>query len=109
MPSTFLHNPSGTVLATSRTLIYGPVSSGQVAIVFAGVFTNNDSSTKAQHSVTLERYNGTTYTPVLVEAPIPYGGALKCPKLVVVAGESLYAKADASTAVYANLEILLNS
>lgn len=108
MASTFTHS-SNVPLGTSRTLIYGPVISGTTVIVFSGTFANNDTSNKAQHTVTVERSDGSNYFPILVQVPVPWGGSLKSPKLVLGVGESLYGTADTASMIVANLEMLINS
>lgn len=109
MASNFKHSPNGLVLGSTRTLLYGPVSTGVTAIVFAGTFPNIDNTNKVQHTVTLERYDGTTYSNLLNSVPVPYGGASKCPKIVLYAGESLYGTADAASVISADIEILERS
>jgi hypothetical protein len=109
MATTFSHSSNGLTLGTSRTLIYGPVTTGTSVVVFSGAFSNVDSTNKAQHTFTLERYDGTNYHSVLTAIPIPYGSASKCPKLVLAAGESLYGTADTTLCVAAALEVMIRS
>lgn len=107
MSTTFNHSAPGLVAGTTRTLLYGPISTGVTAVVFAGLFTNIDSTTLANHWFTLETYNGTTYTVKLNQIPVPYGSASECPKIVLLAGESLYVTADAAASIEASVEVLL--
>ena len=75
--------------------------------MFAGTFSNIDTSGMAQHWVTMQKYNGTTYTPELTQVPVPFGSTSKCPKMVLNAGESLYVQADAASAIAVSMEILV--
>lgn len=109
MASNFAHTTSGLTLGSSRTLIYGPVPAATSVIVFSGTFANNDVSNKAQHTVTLEKYDGSLYTQVLTQAPLPWGSSLKCPKIVLNTGDSLYGTADAAAFVVTSLELLVNT
>lgn len=110
MASTFNHTSPGLVAGTTRTLVYGPVSSGTTVIVFSGTLSNIDTSGGNQHWVTLESYDGSsTYTPHLTQIPINFGSSSKCPKLVLLPGESLYATADAANAIGVRLELLVRT
>lgn len=92
---------------TTRTLLYGPVPAGVTAIVFSGTFSNVDSATGSEHTITLEvRNTGGNYIPRLFRVPIPYGGTSKCPKTVLLAGESLYITADVAAKVQAVVDVL---
>ncbi|MNK27651.1 hypothetical protein D3C87_460130 [compost metagenome] len=106
MASNFKHSPNGLVLGNTRTLLYGPVPVGTTAIIFSGTFPNLDNTNKLQQTVTVETYDGSTYTMVLNSVPIPYGSASKCPKIVLYAGESLYGTAGSASLVGANVGIL---
>lgn len=109
MSSTFSHTPSGVSIGTSRTLVYGPVPAGTTAIIFSGTLSNIDSVGQAQHTATLESYDSVNYTTHLPAIPIPYGSASEVPKIVLLAGESLYCTADATSSIACRLEILLRT
>lgn len=106
MASTFTHSPTGLIAGSSRTLLYGPVAIGSTAIVFAGTFTNIDDVQNIQHSVKLERYDGSSYTTILNYIPVAYGGSSKCPKLVLAAGEYLYVTADSASSIECDLNVV---
>jgi hypothetical protein len=106
MAQSFKHSTNGLTVGTARTLLYGPVSAGVSAIVFAGTFSNLDDTNKLQHTVTLERYDGTTYNSSLHVVPVPYNSASKCPKIVLSAGESLYGTADAVSVIGVDINVL---
>lgn len=108
MPSNFKR--SEVLAGTVRTALYGPVAAGVQAIVFAGTFANLDSTNKSDHKITLEVRNASSaYVVNLQEVPIPYGGSSKCPKIVLLAGESLYVTSDAANAIQATINILERS
>lgn len=94
-------------VGTARTTIYGPVASGVQAVVFGGTFTNIDESGQSEHKFTLEVATlSSTFSPILKDVPVPYGGSSKCPKIVLYTGESLVAKADAASSIYGSVNIL---
>lgn len=106
MAYSFNHSTDGFIATTSLTLLYGPTVSGKQDIIFSGTFANIDDVNQVQHNVTLKRYNGTVYTTVLNDIPVPYGGTSKCPKIVLLAGESLYVSSDAGGAIECSLNVL---
>jgi hypothetical protein len=104
MAQVFKHSPAATVLATSNTLVYGPVATGVTAILFAGTFANLDNTNQLMHYLTLQTYDGVSnYTTLLNKIPVPYGSSSKCPKIVLLAGESLYASADTASMISASV------
>lgn len=103
MAQVFKHSSSGLVLGTSNTLVYGPVSTGVTAIIFSGTFANEDVTNQLMHYLTLQTYDGTNYTPLLYKIPIPYGSSSKCPKIVLLPGESLYALAETAAVISASV------
>lgn len=108
MPSNFKR--SEVVAGTTRTQLYGPVGAGVTSIVFAGTFSNIDSTNKSDHVFTLEIFNAASvYIPVLKEVPVPYGGSSECPKIVLLPGESLYVTAAEATAIQASVNVLERS
>lgn len=106
MAQNFKHSTNGLTVGSSRTLIYGPVTTGVTAIVFSGTFPNIDASNHNMHYLTLEKYDGTTYNTELNSIPIPWGGASKAPKIVLNAGESLYATGDVAAMIGVSLSVL---
>lgn len=105
----FSHSAS-TIAGTTRTLIYGPVAANTVAIIFAGLFANIDTTSKGTHTFTLETYDGvSTYTTKLQDVPVMYGGSSECPKITLLPGESLYVTADAVSVIDASIEFVLRS
>lgn len=109
MPTSFSHSPNYLTLNTSLTLIYGPVPSATTVVVYAGTFANVDDTNKAQHNVKLLRYDGTNYQVHMNFVPIPYGGVSKCPKITLLAGESLYGQADTAACIQAAVEVMIRS
>jgi hypothetical protein len=106
MAQNFKHSTNGLTLGTSNTLIYGPVPAGTTAIVFSGTFPNLDATNKLMHYLTLFKYDGVTFNYELNSVPIPYGSASKSPKIVMNAGESLYATADTAAMIGVSLSVL---
>lgn len=109
MPSSFNHTPAGLTAGATRTVVYGPVPAGTSVIVFSGTCANVDTVGKAQHDITLESYNGATYTTHFSQLPIPYGATTKVPKIVMLPGESLYVTADAAGVVACRFELLVRT
>lgn len=107
MATTFNHSAPVSA-GTTRTLLYGPVSSGTTALAFSGTLANVDDTNKTDHWVTVERYDGTsTYTAVLNEIPVKFGATSECPKMALVAGESVYVTADAVNVILCALEVVI--
>lgn len=106
MAQNFKHSSNGLTLGTSNTLIYGPVPAGTTAIVFSGTFPNLDAVNHNMHYLTLFKYDGTTFNYELSNIPVPWGGASKAPKIVLYAGESLYATADTAAMIGVSLSVL---
>lgn len=105
--ATFNHSTPAINAGTSQTVLYGPVTAGSTVIVFAGTFSNIDTTSQSNHWVTLVKDNGSgVQTPVLTQIPIPFGGTSMCPKMVLLAGEILYVQADAANAVSCSVEIV---
>lgn len=110
MATIFDHSTPALLAGTTRTLIYGPVAQGVMCIVFSGTFANVDNTNEVNHWITLESFDGNTnYTAHLNQIPIPYGGTSMCPKIVLLAGESLYVTADAASSVMCSVETVLIS
>lgn len=107
MSTSFQHSANGLVLGNTRTLIYGPVGSGTVGVVFAGTFSNVDDTNQVQHNFKVERFDGVTYQVELNHIPIEYGGSSKCPKITLLAGESLYGTADVASCVAASVHVFV--
>lgn len=106
MAQNFKHSANGLTVGSSRTLIYGPVATGTTAILFSGTFPNIDSTNHLMHYLTLEKYDGTTYNTELSNIPVPWGSASKAPKIVLYAGESLYATGDVAAMLGVSLSVL---
>lgn len=106
MAQNFKHSTNGLTLGTSNTLVYGPVGVGVTAIVFSGSFPNLDNTNHLMHYMTLQKYDGTTYNTELNNIPVPWGSASKAPKIVLYAGESLYASADVAAMIGVSLSVL---
>lgn len=107
--SNFNHSGPTITANTTRTLLYGPVPAGSTVIVFSGVFSNVDNTSMVNHWITLETYNGTAYNNKLNQIPIPFGSASMCPKVVLLAGESLYVTSDAAASIACSVEVLVIS
>lgn len=100
-------NRKELVLTSTRSLLYGPVATGMTSIIFSGTFSNIDSTLQQDHYLTLEVQNASlVYMARLHKVPIPYGGTSKCPKTVLLPGESLYVTADLPNVVTAMVDIL---
>lgn len=106
MAQNFKHSANGLTVGNTRTLIYGPVAAGTTAIVFSGTFPNLDTSNHIQHTLTLEKFDGTTYNSELNSIPVPWGSASKAPKIVLYPGESLYATCDTTAMLGVSLSVL---
>lgn len=110
--STF--NRCDVVVADTRTQLYpstGAVPANTTVIIFSGFISNKDSTNKSTHSITLEilKADGTTYISEFPSVPIPWGGVSEMPKLVLLAGEKLYATADVPNVVTASVSVVERS
>ena len=69
-------------LTTAEAEIYvAPAATD--AIVISGIFSNTDEAYKKPVNVTMKLTQGDVTTFILTDVPIPYGGSLTIPKLVV--------------------------
>lgn len=99
-------NRADLALTTVNTLVYGPVPSGTVAVVFHGTVSNVDDALKATHTFNLEIHNGATVVNRLHGISVSFGSAAKTPKIVLKVGDSLYASADLISVLELSIEIL---
>lgn len=83
-----LKKSTAAVLTTRSALITAAV--GKQTIVVTGTISNIDTPVKASHFATLEVQTGATYRVIVKDAPIPYGGSLQLPKIVLEAGDILH-------------------
>ena len=106
MADTF--NSADALAQTTRTLIYGPVAGGTTVILFAGTFSNVDTTNKSLHKMTLEKRlsDNVTYIKLFTDVPIEYGGSSKAPKIILKTGQSLYFNADANSVIQASINVL---
>ena len=91
MASTLLQ-ASAAILATRTTLI--TATADKQTIVITGTVSNIDTTNKATHFVTIEVQTGATYRVIVKDAPVPYGGALQLPKIVLQEGDVLHMTAS---------------
>lgn len=82
-------------LTNARTLMFTATADKQT-IVVTGTVSNVDTTNKATHFVTIEVRTGVDYRVVVKDAPVPYGGSLELPKIVLAAGDMFYMTAEAS-------------
>jgi hypothetical protein len=87
MASTLLQ-ASAAILATRTTLL--TATAAKQTIVITGTVSNVDTANKATHFVTIEVQTGGTYRVLLKDAPVPYGGSLILPKIVMEAADVLH-------------------
>lgn len=87
-----LLSSSNAILATRTTMITAAAS--KQTIVITGTVSNVDTTNKATHFVTIEVQSGATYRVIVKDAPIPYGGALHLPKIVLQEGDVLHMTAS---------------
>ena len=91
-------------LTTSLAAVYTTPAS-TVGIVFSGVIANKSPSSN-ETTVTLTLTQGSTTTRILNNVPVLDGGALTIPKIAVLAGGILKAKASAASILDMTLSIL---
>lgn len=82
-------------VANSRTAFFTAAADKQT-IVITGTVANTDTTTKATHFVTIEVFDGSSYKVVVKDAPVPYGGSLELPKIVMEEGDIMNMSADLS-------------
>jgi len=87
---------SSAIVGTSRTSMI-TATAGKQTIVINGLVSNNDSTNKATHFVTIEVQTGATYRVLLKDGPVPYGGSLELPKIVLAAGDVLHMTASSAS------------
>ena len=100
-------NRADLALTATPTLVYGPVPVGTVAVVFSGSISNIDTTNKLLHTGTLDIHSGASILNQFKDVAIPYGSALtQMPKVVLKAGESIFASADAAAVVQLSIQLL---
>lgn len=90
--ASLLKKSAAAILAT-RTPFINATALKQT-IVITGSVSNIDTANKASHFVTIEVQTGATYRTIVKDAPIPYGGTLLLPKIVLGAGDILHMTAS---------------
>lgn len=83
-------------IAATRTSVLTATAAKQT-IIITGTVANTDSTNKATYFVTIEVQTGATYRVLVKDAPIPYGGALELPKVVMEAGDVLHMTGSAAS------------
>lgn len=73
-------------ITASRTTFF-TATVGKQTIVVTGTVSNLDTANKATHFVTIEIATGANYRVIVKDAPVPYGGSLELPKIVMAAGD----------------------
>lgn len=91
MASTLLQ-ASAAILDTRTAVI--TAATAKQTIVITGTVSNVDTTNKATHFVTIEVQTDATYRVIVKDAPIPYGGALILPKIVLEADDVLHLTAS---------------
>lgn len=84
-------------VAATRTTVLTAATAKQT-IIINGLISNIHAS-KATYFVTIEVGTGATYRTLLKDAPIPYGGALELPKVVLEAGDLFCITGSAASAM----------
>lgn len=87
-------------LGVARTSVLTAAAAKQT-IVINGLVSNNDSANKGTHFVTVEVQTGATYRSLGRDLPIPYGGSLELPKIVLADGDVLHMTASAASVLEA--------
>lgn len=87
-----LKKSAAAILATRTPLI--TAAALKQTIVITGTVSNLDTANKASHFVTIEVQTGGTYRVIVKDAPVPYGGTLILPKIVLAAGDILHMTAN---------------
>ena len=78
---------SAAILNTRTNFI--TAAANKQTIVITGTVSNIDTTNKATHFVTIEVQEGATHRVIVKDAPVPYGGALQLPKVVLESGNVL--------------------
>lgn len=87
-----LLSASAAILATRTTMI--TAAAAKQTIVITGTVSNVDTTNKATHFATIEVQRGANYRVIVKDAPVPYGGALQLPKIVLQEGDVLHITAS---------------
>lgn len=92
---------TGTMLAATRTVVLTAPAAKQT-IVVSGTVANVNAS-RATYFVTIEVGSGATYRTIIKDAPVPYGGSLIVPKIILTAGKTLNMTASAAASLDAHI------
>lgn len=90
-----LKKATAAIAATRTTLL--TATAAKQTIIITGTVANIDTANKATHFVTIEVQTGATYRVVVKDAPVPYGGALALPKIVMDAGDVMHMTASSAS------------
>lgn len=90
--ASILLSASAAIDTTRTTLI--TATADKQTIVITGTVSNVDTTNKATHFATIEVQSGADYRVIVKDAPVPYGGALQLPKIVLQAGDVLHMTAS---------------
>lgn len=87
---------ASAAITGSRVAVLTAAAAKQT-IVITGTVANIDTTNKATHFITIEIQTGATYRVIVKDAPVPYGGSLQLPKIVLEAGDVMHMKGNASS------------
>lgn len=87
---------STALIGATRTALLTAAAAKQT-IVITGTVSNTDSTNKVTYFVTIEVQTGATYRVIVKDAPVPYGGALTLPKIVMDAADVLHLTGSAAS------------
>lgn len=87
-------------LVTTRTAVFTAATAKQT-IVVTGTVSNIDDTNKSTYFVTIEVQTGANYRVIVKDAPVPYGGSLQLPKVVLDADDVFHMTASADSVLEA--------
>ena len=100
----------GQLLTTADATVYGPVGSGDQAIVHSCTIANIHASDSADVDIKVTTDGGSTYYYVAKNVPVPQGSTLVLDKPIDMAvGDLLQMSSSAANTLHAVLGILVIS
>lgn len=86
---------AAAALGITRTAMV-TAAAGKQTIVITGSISNLDTTNKATYFANIEVQTGGNYRMIVKDAPIPYGGSLQLPKIVLDPLDVLHFTASAA-------------
>jgi len=107
MPTNNFKSVGAAVLASSGSIVYGPVGSGKEAVVHSVYVSNIDGTNSANIDIKARNTSGSTYFHVAKDIPVPAGSSLVLDKPIDLAATGdIHMTASVAGDLETNLGIL---